>query len=106
MDKTPGNNSEKKRYKGEGRVAFLSNIESIRKEVDAGWPLAAVFDNHSDKLNIQYMQFCRYVDKFIRGKNPEQSKSGSKEIAKTKTPAAAQPKQLNDATPLADSDLF
>lgn len=105
MDKTPGNHSPK-RYKGEGRVAFLANIESIRKEVEAGWPLAAVYDRHSDKLNIKYMQFSRYVDQYIRGKSPEKTKPAPKEILKPKAPVETKPKPLNDPMPLADDDLF
>jgi hypothetical protein len=109
MDQTPGESSQK-RYKGEGRVAFLANLESIRQEVEAGWPLQAVYDRHKDKLNIQYMQFHRYVTKYVKGK----TEKTTKEVAEVKQPRSepqSKPvptikKPLNDATPLSDEELF
>ncbi len=116
MDKTPGENSmaSARHYKGEGRVSFLANLESIRNEVEAGWPLQAVYDRHKDRLNIQYMQFHRYVQKFIKGESPKKPvkngmSSSGLDIPAYKQKASAPPstkKNLNDATPLSDSELF
>lgn len=55
-----------KRYKGEGKVAFLANLSSIRTLIEEGWPIQAVYDKHRDKVNIKYMQFHRYVSKYIK----------------------------------------
>ncbi len=118
MDQTPGkgNDIPVKRYKGEGRVSFLANLDSIRNEVEAGWPLQAVYDRHKDRLNIQYMQFHRYVRKYITGETPRQKNMkgmDQADIQKPKHPEKFSPptkeapkKNLNDATPLSDSDLF
>jgi hypothetical protein len=116
MDKTPGkgNDAPTKRYKGEGRVSFLAHLDSIRQEVEAGWPLQAVYDRHKDHLNIQYMQFHRYVSKYIKGEvSPTPTKSGmdtaalGKALPKVQPPKAMAPKKsLTDATPLSDSELF
>jgi hypothetical protein len=54
-----------RRYKGEGRVAFLANLESIRGMMERGWPLMAVYDRHAQYLGIKYTQFHRYVSKYI-----------------------------------------
>jgi hypothetical protein len=67
--KPPENeNGSKKRYKGEGRVAFLACLPSIREMIQAGWPLQAVYDRHEERLEIQYMQFHRYVAQFIKAR--------------------------------------
>lgn len=113
MDQTPGKESTTptKRYKGEGRVSFLANLDSIRKGVDEGWPLQAIYDRHKDRLNIQYMQFHRYVRKYITGE-PSQKKNSTgidqSEFSKAKisVPKEHPKKNLNDATPLDDSELF
>jgi hypothetical protein len=118
MDLTPGkgNDIPVKHYKGEGRVTFLANLDSIRNEVEAGWPLQAVYDRHKDRLNIQYMQFHRYVRKFITGEAPKrQSNRGMDQTDIQKPKLSGKPslsteeaskKNLNDATPLSDSELF
>ena len=116
MDKTPGkgNDAPTKRYKGEGRVSFLAHLDSIRQEVEAGWPLQAVYDRHKDRLHIQYMQFHRYVSKYIKGEaSPTPAKTGmdtanlEKALPKMQPPKAMAPKKsLTDATPLSDSELF
>ena len=118
MDSTPGNGNDNpvKRYKGEGRVSFLANLESIRNEVEAGWPLQAVYDRHKDRLNIQYMQFHRYVRKFITGDAPKRQRNrgmDQTDMQSSKQPGKPSPvieespkKNLNDATPLSDHDLF
>jgi len=118
MDQTPGkgNDIPVKRYKGEGRVRFLANLDSIRNEVEAGWPLQAVYDRHKDRLNIQYMQFHRYVRKYITGETPRQQNMkgmAQPDVPKPKSLGKPSPsteespkKNLNDATPLSDSELF
>jgi hypothetical protein len=55
-----GDCNEKPRL-GAGRVASLAHLETIRKEVEAGWTMQAVYDTHGPKLGITYSQFIRYV---------------------------------------------
>jgi len=55
-----GDCNEKPRL-GTGRVASLAHLETIRKEVEAGWSMQAVYDTHGPKLGITYSRFIRYV---------------------------------------------
>ena len=40
--------------KGMGRVAFLAQLDQIKAELDAGWPIKAVFQKRADKLAMSY----------------------------------------------------
>ncbi|HUZ64831.1 MAG TPA: TraK family protein [Acetobacteraceae bacterium] len=55
-----------KRIKGLGRVAFLAQRADIAADLDAGWPLTAIYARRAGKLGISYAQFARYVDQHIR----------------------------------------
>jgi hypothetical protein len=47
------NHSEQeKRYRGEGRVSFLAHLGTIREQVESGWPVQAIYDNHKHVLDI------------------------------------------------------
>lgn len=111
MDKTPEGKTPK-RYKGEGRVNFLAHLESIREAVQAGWPIKAVYDQHQDRLIIRYAQFIKYVDQYIKGKEPTKPKLVHASIPpKPKASFPNEPrdiptKSIQDATPLPDSELF
>jgi hypothetical protein len=52
--------------KGVGRVAFIAHLETITTQLDAGWPIKAVYERHATALNMSYAQFARYVDQIIR----------------------------------------
>jgi hypothetical protein len=52
--------------KGVGRVAFIAHLAAITAELDAGWPIKAVYENRKDRLGMSYAQFTRYVDQIIR----------------------------------------
>lgn len=108
MEQTSGEKKTVRRYRGEGLVSFLANLDSIRREVEAGWPLQAVYDRHQDRLSIQYMQFHRYVTKYVKGQTPPQkSKSAVSQKADPLAKELPEPvKRLNDPTPLSDSELF
>lgn len=62
--------SPPKRIKGIGRVAFLAQRADIAADIEAGWPLTAIYDRRAGKLGISYAQFARYVDQLIRRSNP------------------------------------
>jgi hypothetical protein len=52
--------------KGVGRVAFIAHLAEITAELDAGWPIKAVYENRKERLGMSYAQFTRYVDQIVR----------------------------------------
>ena len=60
---------DRRRVKGIGRVAFIANLDEITVELDAGWPIKAVYTKRVDRLGMSYAQFARYVDQIVR-RNP------------------------------------
>lgn len=72
-----------KKRLGSGRVAFLARKEEIKARIDAGYTMAAVYEEHQKHLGISYGQFVNYVNKFIRSK-PDEPKLP--EEGKTKNP--------------------
>jgi hypothetical protein len=52
--------------KGVGRVAFIADLVEITAELDAGWPIKAVYENRKERLGMSYAQFTRYVDQIVR----------------------------------------
>lgn len=57
----PKRKSEKRR--GDGRVAFLANLATIRQRVIAGHTQRAIFEETN--LGISYGQFNAYVRKYL-----------------------------------------
>jgi hypothetical protein len=57
---------EPKRMKGVGRVAFMAQLADITADLEAGWPVKAVYQKCAEKLGISYAQFARYVDQIVR----------------------------------------
>jgi len=53
--------------KRRGRIAFIALRETIRIEIEQGWPLTAIYEKHTGQLGISYSQFTRYVGVHIRG---------------------------------------
>ena len=65
----------RRRVKGLGRVAFIANLREITAELEAGWPIKAVYDKRAARLGMSYAQFARYVDQIVgetaaRGRSP------------------------------------
>ena len=48
-----------KRMKGTGRVAFMAQRAAITAELEAGWPLKAIYESRRERLGISYAQFTR-----------------------------------------------
>jgi len=102
---------------GAGRVAFLAHLETIRKEVEAGWTMQSVYDTHGPKLGITYSQFTRYVARFVKEKPPRRLRA-KKELSNVltrqpahspevlETPMKSKPHPLFEATPPPDQELF
>jgi hypothetical protein len=63
--------------KGIGRVAFIANLDEITAELDAGWPIKAVYDKRADRLGLSYVQFTRYVDQIVRRNRRARPVAGS-----------------------------
>jgi hypothetical protein len=57
---------DRRRMKGLGRVAFIAHLAEITAELDAGWPIKAVYENRKGRLGMSYAQFTRYVDQIVR----------------------------------------
>lgn len=84
--------SQRKR-RGIARVSFRANLETIRAELDQGWPAKAVFDRHIAGLDVMsYRQFSRYV---------RQLKDGSGFEEATKVVSAATGNTAASPSPLA-----
>jgi hypothetical protein len=63
---------DRRRMKGVGRVAFVAHLAEITAELDAGWPIKAVYENRKERLGMSYAQFTRYVDQIVRhGRRPQ-----------------------------------
>ena len=102
MDQSsPEGKPSTKRYKGQGRVAFLANFEKIQNLVEAGWPLQAVFDQCQDGLGIQYIQFRRYVRQYIPVKEhrPVLKEKPREEQNKTSTTGYVRPTGFKQFVP-------
>ena len=69
--------------KRRGRIAFIALRETIRTEIEQGWPLTAIYEKHAGQLGIGYSQFTRYVGVHIRGagKAASISRTGSGQFA-------------------------
>jgi hypothetical protein len=73
MNPPPG----RRRVKGLGRVAFIANLQEITAELEAGWPIKAVYDKRVARLGMSYAQFARYVDQIIRRNRRAASVAGA-----------------------------
>lgn len=62
-----------KRRKGEGRALFLTRIDVIRTELQQGWPVKTVYEQHNSYLHMSYSQFWRYVSSLILTGTPKKS---------------------------------
>ena len=67
---------EPKRMKGVGRVAFIAQLADITADLEAGWPVKAVYQKRADKLGISYAQFARYVDQIVRRRQRQRDPPG------------------------------
>lgn len=74
----------KRRYKGQGKVEFLANMDRIRSELQQGWPIRAIYDRLSEEgmIHCGYDQMLKYVRELIRGR-PGEKTSAQKTAAQT-----------------------
>jgi hypothetical protein len=83
--------SDRRRMKGIGRVAFIAHLAEITTELDAGWPIKAVYENRKQRLGMSYAQFSRYVDQIVRHGRRAQIPPGA-------TPAPSRSRELLPTT--------
>jgi Family of unknown function (DUF5338) len=83
--------SQPKRIKGIGRVAFISHLAEITADLDAGWPVKAVYQKQAGNLGISYVQFTRYVGRIVR------QGDHSRAPARGPTPSAPPPAPVSQA---------
>lgn len=91
--------SDRTRMKGFGRVAFIAHLAEITAELDAGWPIKAIYDNRKQRLGVSYVQFTRYVDQFIR--RSRQAQAPTRRPTATSHPAQMAIPPQTPAAPLA-----
>ena len=51
--------------RGHGRIAFIAHREKFKAQLEAGYPMRAIYDENKVELGIGYPQFTRYVARFI-----------------------------------------
>jgi hypothetical protein len=83
---------DRTRMKGVGRVAFIARLAEITAELDAGWPIKAVYEARKEQLSMSYAQFARYVDQIVRRSRRAQAPGGA-------SPAPSKPEQPIPAAP-------
>lgn len=71
-----------------GRVAFLANLESIKKSLEEGNSLRSVYADH--QLGISYSQFTRYVSRYLgQGKDNDnahkRNETGNEKVVNSAT---------------------
>ena len=79
--------------KGTARVAFLAHRAEIEAELEAGWPMKAVYQKRSEKLGMSYQQFARYVNSVIRAAQQSAPPAPAAPSAKPSGPAAQVPER-------------
>lgn len=66
--------SKKKARKGTGRVAFKAHLAGIKKMIEDGHPVIAVFEAYENKLSIKSGQFGKYVRQYVKGEQRKKTK--------------------------------
>lgn len=63
------------RRRGDGRAAFLAQLDAIREHVTAGYTLRRYYEKHEKALGFGYKQFAKYVDRYVTSeKKPTETK--------------------------------
>ena len=50
----------------DGRVRFFRHMDEIRQKMDEGYSLKAIYDGLAESLGFQYLQFARYVARYLK----------------------------------------
>lgn len=65
---------QKRTYRGAGRIAFLARVDDMKELMKAGYPMLAIYEGYQSELKISYSQFARYVSRYIKRQEKEESK--------------------------------
>lgn len=110
MNHTSGEENKRTAW-GEGRIAFLANKAKVQSLLNDGWPVTKVYSELQPSLGgLTYSGFVRCIRKHLETSSPIQ-KQTRQESSAIEPPQTAVEKKipvstLNDASPLADSELF
>jgi len=66
MDQSSGGDAKNRKMRGQNLVPFLAHLEKVRPEIEAGWPIKAVYQRYEATLDMSYIQFTRYVNRYIK----------------------------------------
>lgn len=66
MDPSSGRDEKNRKMRGQNLVPFLAHLEKVRPEIEAGWPIKAVYQRYEATLDMSYIQFTRYVNRYIK----------------------------------------
>ncbi len=66
MDQSSGGDEKSRKMRGQNLVPFLAHLEKVRPEIEAGWPIKAVYQRYEATLDMSYIQFTRYVNRYIK----------------------------------------
>jgi hypothetical protein len=81
------NESARASMKGDGKVNFMTHLETFKKLLAAGHQQRRVFETHVNQLGISYSQFNRYVNQYISEKNNDGYQKESHKQSQQQTPA-------------------
>lgn len=82
---------DRRRMKGVGRVSFIAHLGEITAELDAGWPIKAIYEKRADALGLSYAQFARYVAEIVRRGRGTRVGSNPGGAPQSSAPAANRP---------------
>lgn len=99
------------RRRGDGRAAFLAQLDAIREHVTAGYTLRRYYEKHEKALGFGYKQFAKYVDRYVKSEKkptdtkPDEPQKESTHVeprAGTQSGAIKRPGFHHSATPVED----
>ncbi|AWK88599.1 hypothetical protein [Azospirillum thermophilum] len=79
------------RHWGAGRIAFLTILETVHKDVNQGYPLTVIYQRHAAKLGVSYSSFARYVQRYITEADNAESRPRKQKPTVTAPPKQAEP---------------
>ncbi|WP_211830978.1 TraK family protein [Kistimonas asteriae] len=90
--------------KGDGKVAFLALMDEISEAMDKGWNARQIWMQLSSEgaIHIQYVQFARYIERYIKQKDTQKPVETSTVVESPKkeepVPEKSEPKKATAET--------
>lgn len=86
--------------RGHGRIAFIAHLEKFREQLQAGYPMRAIYDENKVELGIGYPQFTKYVARFIGTEEHQKGEEvANRSTISNSTPAAKPTEQKTGRDP-------